>query len=138
MVVGDGNRCWFSNAMDRRLLVRPPGPGDACDVRDGGVMGSAAADVTGGDIRHIIDVEGRTWGWRFASARVCHSTSSACCWRTCFTMVRSTTIVRASDALPLAASVDDEQVCIATSIRRCWARTSPTQTHYGVCCVPPI
>ena len=69
MVVGDGNRCWFSNAMDRRLLVRPPGPGDACDVRDGGVIGSAAADVTGGDIRHIIDVEGRTWGWRFASGR---------------------------------------------------------------------
>jgi len=27
-----------------------------------------------------------------------------------FTMVRSTIIVRASDALPLAASVDDEQV----------------------------
>ena len=69
MVVGDGNRCGFSNAMDRRLLVRPAGPGDARDVRDGGVMGSAAADVTGGDIRHIIDVEGRTWGWRFASGR---------------------------------------------------------------------
>ena len=29
-----------------------------------------------------------------------------------FIMVRSTIIVRASDALPLAASVDDEQVCV--------------------------
>jgi hypothetical protein len=30
-------------------------------------------------------------------------------------MVRSTIIVRASDALPLAASVDDEQVLVSVS-----------------------
>ena len=41
-------------------------------------------------------------------------------------MVRSTIIVRASDALPLAASVDDEQVCCYD--RGCVVMTSPTCT----------
>jgi hypothetical protein len=37
----------------------------------------------------------------------------------CIIMVRSTIIVRASDALPLAASVDDEQVRMARGLTRC-------------------
>ena len=47
-------------------------------------------------------------------------------------MVRSTIVVRASDALPLAASVDDEQVgCHSMNLLRCHSRwrAFPTVPH---------
>jgi vesicle transport protein SEC22 len=44
-------------------------------------------------------------------------------------MVRSTIIVRASDALPLAASVDDEQVCVFSALIIWWlTRHSKTES----------
>lgn len=42
-------------------------------------------------------------------------------------MVRSTIIVRASDALPLAASVDDEQVSLMLSRNTVPRRLSETE-----------